>query len=264
MARAASSPRTPLLLPTLLIVTGGVMLVGSFLFVDEFNPINLAFLLLAVVGMTVLLRGDLTPSTESRTFGITRGSVEAGDITINAADIDVYIDRLPTGERLIAGQYAYNARPSLEVRGTQAVLVMDRAKTSLLTFADWELALAVGMPWAVRCSASLGQIDADLSGLIVDTATFYSGFGSVRVVAPQELLGEPIIARSVLGNVHLLTPIGYNTRVIVRAGRFAKLHIASSRYAKMDDDSYQALDAHPEAPPVTILLKTTFGDIYLG
>ncbi|XWX04707.1 hypothetical protein VZO05_03955 [Aggregatilineales bacterium SYSU G02658] len=264
MARTTSSPRTPLFLPVLLVVTGGVLLAGSFLFVDEFNPINLAFLLLAVMGMVILLRGDLTPSNEARTFGITRGSVEAGDLTINAGDIDVYLDRLPSNERLIAGRYAYNARPSLEVQEVEAVLVMDRAKTSLLTFADWEVALAPDMPWVVRCSASLGQIDADLSGLVINTASFSSGFGSVRVVAPAELLGEPISARSLLGNLHLLTPIGYNTRVIVRAGHFAKVHAASSRYAHMEDGSYQALDAHPEAPPVTVLLKTTFGDVYLS
>jgi hypothetical protein len=264
MARAHSSARTPLLLPGLLVVVGVVLLVGSFLLVDDFNPTHLAFLLLAVGGMVVLLRGDLAPSYEARAFGITRGSVESGEVTINAGDVDVYIERLPSSERLVAGQYAFNARPSLEVHGTRAALVMDRARTSLLTFADWELALAVDMPWAIQCSASIGQIDADLSGLIIETAAFSSGFGSVRLVAPHELLGEPITVRSLLGNIHLLTPVGYNTRAIVRAGRFVKVHAAPTRYARLDDGSYQALDAHPEAPLVTILLETTFGDLYLS
>jgi hypothetical protein len=264
MARAHLSARTPLLLPVLLVVVGIAMLVGGFLLVDSFDASHLAFLLLAVGGMVVLLRGDLVPSYNTRAFGVTRGSVESGEVTINAGDVDIYIERLPSSERLVAGQYAYNTRPRLEVNGTRAALVMDRAQTSLLTFADWELALAVDMPWAIQCSASIGQIDADLSGLIVETAAFSSGFGSIRLVSPHELLGEPITVRSLLGSIHLLTPVGYNTRVIVRAGRFAKVHAAPTRYVHLEDGSYQARDAHPEAPLVTILLKTTFGDLYLS
>lgn len=263
MARA-SKPHSPLLLPLLLVAVGLVLLVGGFLLVDDFNPVNLTFLLLAVLGTVALLRGDFAPSTEARAFAITRGSVQSAELTINAGDVDLYLERLPSGERLIAGQYAYNTRPALEVNGTHALLTMDRARTSLLTFADWEAALAPNLPWTIWCSASLGQIDADLSGLIVQTAAFFSGFGSVRVVAPAELLGEAITVRSLLGNVHVQTPIGYHVRIIISDGRFARCHVDATRYALADDGSYQALDAHPEAPAVTVRVKTTFGDIYLS
>lgn len=264
MARATTPPRSPVLMPLLLIAVGLVLLVGSFLFVDNFNPTNLVFLLMAILGTIALLRGDLAPSTEARTFAITRGSVESATLTINAGDVDTYIGRLPTNDRLIAGQFAYNTRPTLEVEGTHATLLMDRAKTSMLTFADWEVALAPAMPWTIWCSASLGQIDADLSGLILDTAAFHSGISSVRIVAPAELLGETIVVRSILGNVHIQTPLGYNVCVFVRSGRFAKVHVNNTRYTHMEDGSYQALDAHPNAPSVTLLAKTTFGDIYLS
>lgn len=264
MSRATTAPRSPFLLPVLLVVVGAVLLIGNFLLVGVFNVGNLGFLLLVVLGVMVLLRGDAVPSADARTFGITRGSVESASLIINASDIDVVIEPLASLERLISGQYAYNARPGLAVEGTHAALVLDRRHTSLLTFADWEMALAPQMPWAISCSTSFGQIDADLSGLIIDQAEFYSGIGSICLVAPQEVLGDPIIVKATLGNIHLQTPPGYGVRVRVAHGRFFRVHVDTARYTVAEDGLYLANDAHTDALPTDIVLSGSFGDVYLS
>lgn len=264
MSRATPLPRSPILLPALLVVVGTVLLIGNFSLIGIFDVGSLAFLLLVILGVGILLRGDAAPSTEARTFGITRGSVESASLVVNASDIDILIEALASQERLISGQYAYNARPSLNVQGTHAVLMLDRAHTSLLTFADWTTGLAQAMPWTIQCSTSVGQIDADLNGLIIDQAAFYSGTGSIRLVAPQELLGEPIVVHSVLGNLHIQTPLGCHVQITAQKSRFFKVHADTARYALHDDNQYIAHDPYLDAPLIHIIISSSFGDAYLS
>ena len=97
----------------------------------------------------ILLRGDFVPSDEARSFGITRGSVESAALEISAGEIDVQAYALQREGRLIAGQYAANSRPTLDVQETHANLKMDRAATPWLSFADWRVALARDLPWSL-------------------------------------------------------------------------------------------------------------------
>jgi hypothetical protein len=241
-----------------------VLLLGNFLLLGTFSVTSLSFLLLVVLGIIVLLRGDLSPSTDARSFGITRGSVESGSVVINASDIDVTIDPLPSQDRLIAGNFAANARPALTTQGTHAHLTMDRAQTSLLSFADWELGLATGMPWTLDASTSLGQLDVDLTNVIVENARFTTGFGHVRLVAPIELLGEAIAVKSVMGDIHIVTPVGYNVQISAPSSHFFRVNVDTARYTPQDDHIYLARDVAPDAPLVLIEVRGTFGDAYLA
>ncbi len=69
--------------------------------------------------------------------------------------------------RLIAGQFASNTRPALRVVDTHTHLKMDRASTPWLSFADWEMGLARDLPWQILVSTSVGQVNLDLSNLIL-------------------------------------------------------------------------------------------------
>lgn len=260
----AATPRSPVFLPATLIGLGVALLIANFLLVGVFSLTSLSFLVLVAAGIVVLLRGDIVPTAQQRAFGITRGSVESASLHINSSDVDVTLQSLSTTDRLIAGQFANLSRPGLAVEGTHATLVFDRARTSLLNMADWDLSLAPALPWRISCGTSLGQVDADLSGLIVDTAEFYTGFGSVRVVAPQELLGEPIAVRSVLGNIHIVSPHGYHVRVLARPTRFFKIHADEERYTITEDNTFIARHPHADAPVVTIQVRGSFGDAYLS
>ena len=110
-----------------LLALGVLLLLNNFLLLSGFNVGALWPLLLVIVGVLVLLRGDFMPGADARTFGITRGSVESATLEISAGEIDVVARALQREGRLIAGQFALDSRPQLSVQDTHAYLRMDRA-----------------------------------------------------------------------------------------------------------------------------------------
>jgi hypothetical protein len=253
----------PWLWPALVILVGIVLLLDNFLLLGDFNAVALLPLLLVVAGAQILLRGDLLPSAEGRTFGVTRGSVESATLEISAGGIDVDVRPIQREGRLIAGQYAAHSRPSLSVKDTYTHVRMDRAATPWYSFADWQVALAKDLPWQVLISTHLGQIDLDLSEVIVYEAVIASGVGDIRLVAPPEAL-KPLVVRSTLGNVHIITPEGHRVRVIVDGGRLFNARHDIHRYAEVEPSVFEALDAHEDAPLVEVRVSGTFGDAYLA
>lgn len=258
----AKGSRSPWLWPLLLAAFGVLLLLNNFLLLGDFNALSLWPLALVVIGAMILVRGDVLPSGEGRTFGITRGSVESATLEINAGEIDVQIRGLQQEGRLIAGQYALASRPAMRVSDTHTHLAMSRAATPWYAFSNWELGLARDLPWEVFISTHLGQINLDLSDVIIKQAVLASGIGDVRVIAPFEAL-ESLHIRSALGNLHLITPVGYRTRIVIQGGRFLGVHADENRYEVFENQTYVALDAQEGTPLVEIFMSGTFGDVYL-
>ncbi|MFN8448542.1 MAG: hypothetical protein U0521_08115 [Anaerolineae bacterium] len=242
---------------------GVVLLLNNFLLLSGFNAGALWPLLLVIIGGVILLRGDIVPSDEARSFGITRGSVESAALEVSAAEIDVSIYALEREGRLIAGQYAANSRPSLEVDRDHANLKMHRSATPWLSFADWRVALAQDLPWSVFVTTSLGQVQLDLSGLIVQRTVVGTGFGDIRVVCPEEAL-EPMQLRSTLGNIHVIVPPGYRAMVRASGARMFNVHADESRYDVQEDGTYVSRDADTMRPLIEINISGMFGDAYLA
>jgi hypothetical protein len=258
----AKGSRGPWLWPLALAAIGVVLLLNNFLLLGDFNVTALWPLLLVIIGATILLRGDFAPNTDGRTFGITRGSVELATLEINSGEIDVTIRALQQEGRLIAGQFASNSRPALRVNETHTYLKMDRASTPWLSFADWEMGLARDLPWHILVSTHFGQANIDLSGVIIQEAVVGTGLGDVRMVAPSEAFGT-IRVRSALGNIHIITPVGYRTQIIVEAGRLFKVHADERRYQEIEPGLFLSHDFEENAPLVEIAVSGTFGDAYL-
>jgi hypothetical protein len=252
-----------LLWPLALVIAGIALLLHNFLLLGGFNLTALWPLLLVLAGATILLRGDLLPSDDARTFGITRGSVESATLEISAGEIDVQARALQREGRLIAGQFAADSRPELQVTDTHAVLRMDRAATPWLSFADWDLGLTPDLPWQLFVSTSLGQVRLDLSGLVLADATIATGIGDIRIQPPQEAFG-PLYLRSALGDIHVTTPAGYNTRITVAGARMFHVHADEERYRQPQPGTFIALDAAANAQRVEIHISGTFGDAYLS
>ncbi|MBC7810454.1 MAG: hypothetical protein H7175_04870 [Burkholderiales bacterium] len=258
----AKNPRGPWLWPLALAAVGVVLLFDNFLLLQNFNVVALWPLLLVVIGAAILLRGDIVPSVDARTFSITRGSVEAATVEISAGVIDVQAQGLEREGRLIAGQYAANAKPDLSVSQNYAVLRMDRAETSWLSFADWILGLAVDLPWRIYVSTSLGQVDLDLSHVIIEGAVIATGVGDIRFVCPREAFG-PSYLRSTLGNIHVVIPPGYNTRIVATGSPMFKIHADDRTFDQPAPGVYVNRDADDHAPLVEVHVSGTFGDAYL-
>jgi len=259
----ATGSRGPWLWPLALAAVGVVLLLDNFLLLEGFNPARLWPLLLVIAGAQLLLRGDLLPDWDSKTFGVTRGSVEAATLEINAGPIDVQVRALQREGRLIAGQYAAQSRPQMSVSGTRAFICMDRSAVPWLSFTDWEMGLARDLPWQIFVSTHLGQVNLDLSGLIVEEAVVGTGLGDIRLVCPQEALG-PLRLRSALGEIHVITPHGCPAVIYTKAARFFKVYADPNRYEETEPGVFVARDADGSRPLVKVSVRSTFGDAYLA
>lgn len=259
----AKGSRGPWLLPLAVAALGVVLLLDNFLLLRDFNVTALWPLLLVVAGAQILLRGDLVPSTDARTFSITRGSVEAAALEISAGEIDVQVSGIQREGRLIAGQYAPNAKPDLNVAQNYAVLRMDRAKTSWLSFADWSLGLANDLPWRLYVTTHLGQVDVNLANVILESAVIATGVGDIRLITPREAF-SPLYLRSALGNIHVLTPPGYHARITVSGPRMFRIHADDRIYAQPEPNVYITREIDENAPLVEVFVSGTFGDVYLA
>ncbi len=258
----AKDSRGPVLWPLGMALAGVALLLHNFLLVGDFNVVALWPLLLVVAGAWILLWGDLIPGDEGRTFGITRGSVESAALEISAGEIDVQVQALQREGRLIAGQYATFSRPGLKVNGTHTHLLLHRAATPWLSFADWQMGLAVDLPWQILVSTYLGRVNVDASGLILQEAVVATGLGDIRFICPQESL-SPLILRSALGNIHLITPVGYRTQITIEGGRLFGVQADSNRYEMVAPRVFAARDVDESLPLVEVTVSGTFGDAYL-
>ncbi|MBZ0301601.1 MAG: hypothetical protein K8J31_17780 [Anaerolineae bacterium] len=259
----ARQSRGPWLWPLALAIVGVLLLLDNFLLLGDFNPTLLWPLLLVIAGAQVLLQGDLLGTQAGKTFGVTRGSVEAAALEISAGEIDVNLRALRREGRLIAGQFAADSRPQMQVQDTQAFIRMNRAATPWISFADWEMGLANDLPWQIYVTTHLGQVVLDLSEIIVQDVVAGTGFGDIRLTSPYEALGT-IQLRSTLGTLQVIVPQGYRARITVRKTTFFGVHADPARYAQVEPDIYLAEDADDDAPLVDIQLSGTFGDAYLA
>ena len=255
--------RGPVVFPLLLTLVGVILLLDNFLLLEFLNVTALWPLLLVVAGAVIVLRGDFTLDDSVRNFGVTRGSVESAIVEISSGEVDVVIRDLERRERLIAGRYAANTRPALQVQADHAEIRLDRAATPWFNFADWELGLARDLPWQVHISTSLGEVQADLTHLIIEGGVIATGIGDIRIDCPQETL-SPLQLQSELGGIQVMTPLGAKARILVEGPRTLTVRVDERRYALADENLYVARNAEPEAPLVDIHVRGTFGDVYLA
>lgn len=267
---SAKSAGVPWLWALVLIIVGAVLLLDNFLLLGDFNAIALLPLVLVIIGAQILLRGDLITSTEARRFGITRGSVESGTLEVSSGAIDVELRALPRDLRLredqyalIAGQFAANSRPQLQITHNHAVLNMSRSNTPLLAMADWKVGIAADLPWQIFISTYLGQVNVDLSEVIMHAGVIATGFGDIQIISPPEVF-ETLFIRSTLGTIHFITPPGYNCQIDVSGGRFFGVHVDEMRYENPEANMYFSKENDPDAPLVAVKISGTFGDVYLA
>ncbi|MBN1680662.1 MAG: hypothetical protein JW966_10245 [Anaerolineae bacterium] len=259
--------RAPWLWSLILVISGIVLLLDNLLLID-FDAGAYWPIVLVLLGVQILLRGDIGFSWQAHTFGITRGSIESASIEIESGEIDVRLRALRKPGRLIAGQYTARSRPDLSVRNNRAHLQMRRGKTWWLSLADWDVGLAQDLPWDILISGYLGMLDADLSGLDVENTTIASGLGDVRVTCPEQS-NSTISARSTLGDVYLAIPNTSHAIITVKAGPFARVYVNSERFDRIEPNLYVTADhdipenEHYTPATLTITASTVFGSIHI-
>lgn len=262
--RQSRGVRGPFLWPLTLAAIGLLLLLYNFLYFREFDLIALWPLLLVLAGVALLFKGDWIPNAAFRTFGITRGSVQTGMLEISAGEIDVSIRALAPdqAERLIAGQFAHNARPELEVDEVDALIRMHRSRTPWLSFADWELAVARNLPWHIALTSYLGRVNLDLRELVIDSVRVGTGFGDIQIILPSECLGE-IHLHTQLGTIQISVPEDLAVQVYAHGGRFFNRVVDGQRFNEVEPDVFVSSGFLSDEEPLIIHVYGTFGDLQL-
>ena len=260
--------RNPIFIPVILVM-GGIWILLSNYLPGDYLPVEVDILeywplLLVVLGILILLRGDIAPSWQAHTFGITRGSVESADLEISSAEIDVRLSALQRTGRLIAGQYTARSRPRLAVRNNHARLTMRRGDTWLFSWADWGIEIAQDLPWSLLMSAHLGAIQADLRGLQLKQVHIATGIGDIKVICPTDEVG-PIYVRSTFGDIQLLIPKDVPAIIQVKASPLSRVITRGGNFEKDESGQYHLTPAYnPDYPALEIVVAAMFGNIQMA
>ncbi len=257
------SGRAPLITPILLVGIGIILLLRNFQLVENLSVLQYWPLVLILVGLQLLLRGDIGFTWQSQSFGITRGTVETASLEASSGELDIKVRPLRREGRLIAGQYTGRSRPGLAVRGNHARLTMQRGQTWPFSLADWEIGLARDLPWTLLLSAHLGELDIDLRGLTVTRADLATGIGDVRLVL-SESISYGARARSTLGNVTLTVPQGVEAIVRVIAKPLGRIQIDETRFLMLEPGVYATLGYEQTEAPVFAEVCSTVGTVKLN
>ena len=264
----AQPKRALWLWPVLLIIGGVILLLKNFLLIS-FDIRPYWPVVLVALGVQLLVRGDIAPSWQAHTFGITRGSVQSGSIEVESGELDVQLRALRKPGRLIAGQYTARSRPTLMVRNNHATLRMQRGQTWWLSLADWDVGLAHDLPWGILVSSHLGSLEVDLRGLVIDRAYVSSGFGSVTVACPDRASGQ-VYARSTLGDVRVTIPPQSHAVIRVSASPFGRVRVDATRFVLIEPGVYATVQSgghesgQDEPLDLNVLASTVFGSIYIS
>jgi hypothetical protein len=255
--------RAPFFFPLTLVLVGLVLLLNNYLLIQA-DLVQFWPLLLILIALQLLWRGDLAPSWGAQSFGITRGSVQAASLEVNSGEIDVRLNGLERAGRLIAGQYTARSRPKLVVRHNQAALALRRGDTWLFSLADWELGLAKDLPWAVVMSSHLGALQVDWRGLELRQAHLATGFGDIEVIAPDVPTGE-IYLQSSFGDLQVYIPQQTPARIQIQAGPLARIIADERDFFPVGDGTYvnAAYRDQAEGGAQVLFLKATFGNVVL-
>lgn len=261
MGQRSQLRQTPFLWPVLIVIIGILLLLDNYLLLS-LDVLNFWPILLIFLGLQLLWRGDFALSWQAQTFGITRGSVQSGIVEISSGEVDVKLKALTKPGRLAAGQYTARSRPNLNVRNNRAALTLRRGNTWLFSMADWDVNLAPDLPWAILVSSHLGHLELDLRGMDISRSYIASGFGDLRIVAPDRPAG-PLLGRSTFGDVRLSIPEHVPAIIYVQSGPFCRVIRHSRQFRQKPDQSIVTAAYVPNQPALEITLASTFGNIHL-
>jgi hypothetical protein len=140
---------------------------------------------------------------------------------------------------------------------------MRRSETWPFSLADWEATLAQDVPWTLLMSSHLGELQADLRGLVINRAYVTSGIGNIRVVCPVDDTGTLYI-RSTFGDIQLIVMAKTPVLVRINASPFTSVVNARDDFRVDKSGKYYASPAYrPDEPHVEVTAAAIFGSVSL-
>lgn len=195
-----------------------------------------------------------------------------GDATAAKLDVDtgtgnLTIDRLTSGERLLASgtlQYFENSglpTRTLDSNNGQAALTLKWGNNGspCAGAIEWQIHLNPTVSSDITAHSGGGNIRLDLAGMTVSRVSADTGGGNVDVVLPDNASSMNVKASTGAGNVVVLVPSGSAAKIHATSG-LGKV-IVDSQFSQIDSDTYQSPDYDGAANKIEIIVSSGVGNV---
>ena len=247
------------------IVTGSTWLVRGVI---------LALLLVATIGCSSKTNG-LDRNILTDTLSTPLNGATAAKIDLNAGGGNLTIDRLTSGEQLLAsGTLQYSEKQGLPTRtlnsnNGQTVFSLSMGDPGRGGFhfpweacnseTEWNIHLNPAVSSDITAHTGGGNVKLDLSGMAVTQVSADTGGGNVEVVLPDNASVLNVNAKSGAGNVSVRIPNGVAAKLHMTTG-LGKV-IVDPQFSMIDKNTYQTPGYDSATSQVEITLSSGAGNV---
>jgi hypothetical protein len=254
-------------------------------------------LLGAVVGFA-LWRNSLDGKVLTHHLSEPLGGATTAKVDINTDSGNLTIDRLSTGEQLLASgtlEYLEDQEltsQSVNTTNAQATLTLRTGSTRKPWFrfpwtacsgaTEWQVHLNPNVQSDITAHSGGGNVSLNLASMAITNVSADTGGGNIAVVLPDNAANLNMIASTGMGNVtvEIGSPVtGSNiinaksgagdVAIQVPSGIAARIHVTNglgkpiidSRFSKIDSSTYQSPDYDGAANKVEITVNSGAGNV---
>jgi hypothetical protein len=202
-------------------------------------------------------------------------SVTIANIDINAGDGDLTIDRLTSGEQMLASgtlQYfekqglptrtlvASNDQATLTLRGSRDVRPRFRLPWVACNGAtEWLIHLNPTVSSDIKAHSDGGNLKLNLAGMIITRVSADTGGGNIDIVLPDNTANLSVNAKTGAGNVVVSIPSWVEAHIHATTG-LGKT-IVDPQFSQIDKNTYQSPGFDTAANKVDITVHSGAGNV---
>ncbi len=214
---------------------------------------------LALLGLNVLLMGELVAGPEPRSFTV-RGQVVRGELAVRAGLADLTVDSCPN-DRIATLRHGSPGRPKVVVE--EGIARLRLGSPLALSLSHWGASLARNILWDVEVRSGLGDLHLDLSSLRVERVAARTGLGRLTVICPARGFTR-LFLRSRGGVIDVRIPAQVGARLHIRQGALASLAVSHPRLQALDARRYATPDFDAAPAQVEITLEAVAGEVFIS
>jgi hypothetical protein len=214
---------------------------------------------LALIGLNILLNGELIVGPEPRPFSA-RGSAVRGRLEARTGLCDLRV--ATCGPERIAGiVYGPFGKPGFEVVDGVAELQLRPTFPPAIT--RWQSDLAGNVLWDARIRSFLGDLVLDLNQLRFETLSAQTTLGRLSIALPRRGYARMSVNSS-LGEIEVFIPAETGVKIAVRRGALATIHVTDPRLVEVSPGQYVTPDFDTTQGQVELAIRTWSGDVTLA
>ncbi len=211
---------------------------------------------LALLGLDVLLNGELVAGPEPRPFSA-RGGVVRGHVEARTGLCDLRVARC--GPERIAGiVYGPFGKPSLDVVDGVAEISLRTGFPPSIT--RWQSDLASNVLWDADIQSFMGDRLLDLAELRFESLSARTKLGRLSISLPRRGYARMGLENS-LGDIEVFIPPETGVKVMVKRGPLATVQVKDDRLIEHQPGRFSTPDFDSAPAQIELTIDTWGGDI---